>query len=246
MDVAGQIGHERQQPGDGIVPDGPAAAVAQEGLLQYDFGVEKVVPGVRRGSPPARREGVDDRTPLGIADTHSIYGTVGRMDVQPQRLMYVEQTRRSLLDAAESHFISAGYRATSLDAIAEAARFTKGALYRHFANKEAVFTAVLERVQREAVEQIALAPAGPALEWPDVMAAVGAYLDITTSERFRRIVLEEAPESSAGRAGERSMNGPRAGSCVSWWSDSPRRTSSSRSTFPSPADSSARSSPKPP
>jgi AcrR family transcriptional regulator len=115
------------------------------------------------------------------------------MDVQPQRLMYVEQTRRSLLDAAESHFISAGYRATSLDAIAEAARFTKGALYRHFANKEAVFTAVLERVQREAVEQIALAPAGPALEWPDVMVAVGAYLDTTTSERFRRIVLEEAP-----------------------------------------------------
>ena len=115
------------------------------------------------------------------------------MEMPPQRLVYVEQTRRSLLDAAENHFISIGYRATSLDAVAETARFTKGALYRHFANKEAVFAAVLERVQYEAVEQIALAPAGPALEWPDAMAAVAAYLDVTASERFRRIVLEEAP-----------------------------------------------------
>lgn len=111
----------------------------------------------------------------------------------PQRLVYVEQTRRSLLDAAERHFVASGYRATSLDAVAESARFTKGALYRHFANKEAVFTAVLERVQREAAEQIAFPSEGPAPTWADAVAAVAAYLDVTTSERFRRIVLEEAP-----------------------------------------------------
>ncbi|WP_433179458.1 TetR/AcrR family transcriptional regulator [Actinoallomurus sp. CA-150999] len=115
------------------------------------------------------------------------------MNAPPQRLQYVEQTRQSLLNSAEHLFIADGYHATSLDAIAEAARFTKGALYRHFANKEAVFTAVVERVQREAVDQIALDDTSTAPSWPGAMAAVAAYLDLTTSERFRRIVLEEAP-----------------------------------------------------
>ncbi|MEV0402108.1 TetR/AcrR family transcriptional regulator [Actinoallomurus sp. NPDC050550] len=115
------------------------------------------------------------------------------MKAPPQRLQYVEQTRQSLLDSAEHLFIAGGYHATSLDAIAEAARFTKGALYRHFANKEAVFTAVVERVQREAVDQIALDDTRTAPSWPGAMAAVAAYLDLTISERFRRIVLEEAP-----------------------------------------------------
>ncbi|MEO3876591.1 helix-turn-helix domain-containing protein [Nonomuraea sp. B12E4] len=115
------------------------------------------------------------------------------MDAPPQRLAYVEQTRRSLLDSAERLFIADGYHATSLDAIAEAARFTKGAVYRHFASKEAVFIAVLERVQRDAVEQVARGASETAPSWSNAMAAVGAYLDLITSRRFRRILLEEAP-----------------------------------------------------
>ena len=115
------------------------------------------------------------------------------MDTPPQRLVYVEQTRLSLLDTAERLFIAAGYHQTSLDAVAEAARFTKGAVYRHFANKEALFIAVLRRVQREAVEQISRTAIEATANWGNAMAAVADYLDITASERFRRIVLEEGP-----------------------------------------------------
>lgn len=115
------------------------------------------------------------------------------MDALPQRLAYVEQTRLSLLDTAERLFIANGYHQTSLDAVAEAARFTKGAVYRHFANKEALFTAVLQRVQREAVEQIAVSAAETTPSWANAMTAVADYLDVTASERYRRIVLEDAP-----------------------------------------------------
>lgn len=113
------------------------------------------------------------------------------MEVKSQRADYVEHTRRALLDSAERLFIADGYRATSQDAIAAGARFTKGALYRHFADKEAVFVAVLERVQHDAVGQ--LVSESPDPTWEGAMAAVAAYLDLAMSERFRRIVLEEAP-----------------------------------------------------
>lgn len=114
------------------------------------------------------------------------------MAVKPQRLEYVDQTRLALLDAAERLFIADGYAATSQDAIAASARFTKGALYRHFPNKEAVFVAVLERIERGAVERLA-ASARTAPSWSAAMAAVAAYLDLTATTSFRRIVLEEAP-----------------------------------------------------
>jgi AcrR family transcriptional regulator len=127
-------------------------------------------------------------------DTESINATLGVVSARPQRLEYVDQTRSALLEAAERQFVADGYRATSQDAIAAEARFTKGALYRHFANKQAVFVAVLERVQRDAVDALAAGfAAGGAPTWDDAMAAVAAYLDLTTAERFRRIVLEEAP-----------------------------------------------------
>lgn len=191
--------------------------------------------------PSAERAGEFDIDVQNIAVTGPAVDVTGQIGTSVS-----SRATASCQTARPGHCVSSGYRATSLDAVAEAARFTKGALYRHFTNKEAVFTAVPERVQRESIEQITLTPAGPKLEWPDAMAAVAAYLDVTTSERFRRIVLEEAPESSAGRAGASWMIRPRAGSCVRWWSGSQMRASSSQSIPLSPADSSAPASPKPP
>jgi AcrR family transcriptional regulator len=56
-----------------------------------------------------------------------------------------EQTREQLTDAAERRFKNDGFHATSLDAIAEEAGYTKGAVYSNFASKEALFFAVYER-----------------------------------------------------------------------------------------------------
>src|SRR5678815_3133028 len=74
----------------------------------------------------------------------------------PNRLTRAEskdQTHRMLLDAAERVFVRLGYQGVTLDAIAAEAGFTKGAVYWHFKNKEALFLELLaEGMRRSAVD----------------------------------------------------------------------------------------------
>ena len=53
------------------------------------------------------------------------------------------QTRRRLLEAARKVFLKTGYQGAKLDDIVAAAGFTKGALYWHFPNKQALFLALV-------------------------------------------------------------------------------------------------------
>jgi len=57
----------------------------------------------------------------------------------------LEHTRTLLLDAAEELFARKGFSAAALDDIADAAGYTRGAIYAHFAGKEELFLAVIER-----------------------------------------------------------------------------------------------------
>ena len=110
-------------------------------------------------------------------------------DVKPQRLEYVQQTRESILAAAEALFVREGFRATSIDAVGAAARFTKGAVYRHFADKEALFRAVFERVETDAVQQVTAR--AQACETPSAaaLAALQRFLEDDPAEPR----LEEGP-----------------------------------------------------
>jgi AcrR family transcriptional regulator len=64
------------------------------------------------------------------------------------------RTRERLLDAAADVFKRLGFAGASLDAVAEAAGYTKGAVYSNFATKADLFVALLERVcQAEAAVQ---------------------------------------------------------------------------------------------
>src|SRR5437667_6210594 len=56
-----------------------------------------------------------------------------------------ELTRSALVDSAAELFAKRGFHAASLDDIAEAAGFTRGAIYSNFESKEELFFAVLER-----------------------------------------------------------------------------------------------------
>jgi AcrR family transcriptional regulator len=67
------------------------------------------------------------------------------MRVAPTRAERQAQTRQELVDAAERLFTAQGFHATSLDAVAAEAGFTKGAVYSNFASKEDLFFAVYER-----------------------------------------------------------------------------------------------------
>ncbi len=53
-----------------------------------------------------------------------------------------EKTSKALLETAAEVFIKHGYQGASIDLIAEKAGYTKGAVYSHFKNKEALFLAV--------------------------------------------------------------------------------------------------------
>lgn len=52
------------------------------------------------------------------------------------------QTRAALLASAEQRFLAHGYQGTSLEEIAEAAGYSKGAVYSNFESKEALFVEV--------------------------------------------------------------------------------------------------------
>jgi len=55
-----------------------------------------------------------------------------------------EQTRTRILQAAARLFAKKGFDATSVDDVAEAAGFSKGALYYNFASKDDLFEALVE------------------------------------------------------------------------------------------------------
>lgn len=57
----------------------------------------------------------------------------------------LEHTRGLLLDAAQEVFAEKGFTAATLDDIAYAAGYTKGAIYKHFSTKEELFLAVNDR-----------------------------------------------------------------------------------------------------
>jgi AcrR family transcriptional regulator len=55
-----------------------------------------------------------------------------------------EVTRRALMDAAARVFAERGFHGTSIDAVAEEAGFTKGAVYSHFGSKEELYLSLLD------------------------------------------------------------------------------------------------------
>jgi AcrR family transcriptional regulator len=99
-----------------------------------------------------------------------------------------------ILIAARRQFAANGFDATSMDGIAEAAGVAKGAVYHHFASKEAVFLKVLEDVQAG----LAAAPAPPEVPQAghpaDLIAAgVLSYLLAASEPDIRRILLIDGP-----------------------------------------------------
>jgi AcrR family transcriptional regulator len=71
----------------------------------------------------------------------------------PERRM--ERTRAALVTAARHVFATRGFEGASLDEIAEAAGYTRGAIYRHFANKEDLFFAVGQAFNTEVLDTFA-------------------------------------------------------------------------------------------
>lgn len=102
-------------------------------------------------------------------------------------------TREVILKAGRRLFGERGFAATTMDDIADAAQVAKGAVYHHFANKEAVFEAVFELVSRDLVAEVDRAVRTE----KDVLAAMVAgtqhYFIACSKEPTCQIILRDGP-----------------------------------------------------
>jgi AcrR family transcriptional regulator len=109
--------------------------------------------------------------------------------VKPLRARQAEATRNLLIDVARQSFTDHGYAATSIDDVIKQAGVARGALYHHFAGKEALFQAVYEQVEGEVVARVLEAAASQPTPWDSVRAGLSAFLDACLEPAFRRIVV---------------------------------------------------------
>jgi AcrR family transcriptional regulator len=117
----------------------------------------------------------------------------GREPPTSLRSQHVGATRRAVLTAARSLFGRKGYAQTSVDEIAASARVTKGAVYHHFAAKEALFRAVHAEVEAEAQARALVASDPKRSPIDQIVAMVNGYLDAALDEEIRRITLIDGP-----------------------------------------------------
>jgi AcrR family transcriptional regulator len=89
------------------------------------------------------------------------------------RALQSEQTRERIIAAAMRLFVRKGFYATSIADLSAAVEMTKGALYHHFENKDAIFFSVIETIRktwREMVGREVLKPR-------NALDRLGALLD---------------------------------------------------------------------
>ena len=103
-----------------------------------------------------------------------------------------EQTAERILDAAEALFAEHGYAGTTLRDVAERVGIRIPSLYNHFAGKDALYTAVLERGIGPIVDLLAeFAESGPAI-YRDTRGAVQRIVALLAQRpNSARLVLYE-------------------------------------------------------
>jgi AcrR family transcriptional regulator len=102
----------------------------------------------------------------------------------------VERTRELLLDAAEEIFARKGFGSAALEDIADAAGYTRGAIYSHFGAKEELFLAVNHRYRERFLEGFA-----------DMLAALSQLSDLDLdkiADRWREQVRDNTAQAALG------------------------------------------------
>ena len=109
-----------------------------------------------------------------------------------RREEYSAATRQALISSATALFAERGYARTSLDEIAAGARVTKGALYGHFASKEALFRAVLHELEAATSKEVERAFAAAPAPWEAGIAGLDAFLRACLDTVYGTVVMREA------------------------------------------------------
>lgn len=112
------------------------------------------------------------------------------------------ETRKAIMSAAVRLFAERGYRGASLDEIADAAGYSKGAVYSNWPNKEALFLELLDAARGEqSMDGMSTRPTGWALATLDffVEAVRSPETRVLLAERYREARRSLAPGLAQGR-----------------------------------------------
>jgi len=111
-----------------------------------------------------------------------------------------EATRADLIAAARTLFIERSYAETGTPEIVAAAGVTRGALYHHFPDKQALFRAVVEKEAEAVAAEIEAAAPETLAPRDALMAGSDAYLAAMRVPGRTRLLLLDGP-AVLGRAG---------------------------------------------
>lgn len=103
------------------------------------------------------------------------------------------KTTSNLLAIARKHFTEYGYFDVALEKIAEEGNVTRGAVYHHFKNKQGLFTAVLECVQKDVSMQIEEAAMKSDDPWQQLILGCVGFVKAANERENKRILLVDAP-----------------------------------------------------
>lgn len=108
-----------------------------------------------------------------------------------------QATATEVRSAAHTLFAAHGYASVRLEQVAAAAGVTRGAVYHHFGSKHGLFIAVLAEthahVGRSVAEAAVRARAASGDPWEGFEAGCRAFLEVSSSEDVRRIMLLDGP-----------------------------------------------------
>jgi len=102
-------------------------------------------------------------------------------------------TRGQLIEVATRLFAEHGYEGTSIEAVLSAAGVSRGALYHHFAGKEALFEAVVSAVSEQVTVKLTETVQGCADPLDAMRTAALAWIDLAADPVIQRVVLVDAP-----------------------------------------------------
>ena len=115
------------------------------------------------------------------------------MSIENRKIRAGMEMRAKLIKVARVLFAQ-GYNKVSTPDIAMAAQVTRGALYHHFRDKQALFEAVVNAVARDIVADVeATATADEVGPLRAVVAGCQAFVRACSAEGVRQIFLSDAP-----------------------------------------------------
>jgi AcrR family transcriptional regulator len=102
-------------------------------------------------------------------------------------------TRGQLIEVATRLFAEHGYEGTSIEAVLSAAGVSRGALYHHFAGKEALFESVVSAVSEQVTVELTETVQGCVDPLDAMRTAALAWIDLAADPVIQRVVLVDAP-----------------------------------------------------